>query len=138
MVYQFYIIIQDGGSQTKGEDWLNQIDRHCSELFRREPPSEHKMKDFFHMSNFSWDKLISEMSDRCPVLLDALLAATGYSKDEINSVSPRIGLCYAILLQMRNHELSLLQRLNTVLMTNGNAKKQVISYTIIVTDCNIQ
>ena len=90
------------------------------------------------MINFSWDKLISEMSDRCPVLLDALLAATGYSKDEINNISPRIGLCYAILLQTRNHELSLLQRLNTVLMTHGNAKKQVLGNTIIVTDYNIK
>lgn len=88
------------------------------------------------MSNFSWDKIISEMSDRCPVLLDCLLAATGYSKDEVNNISPRIGLCYGILLQTRNHELSLLQRLNTVLLTNGNAKKQVIGDTITVTDCN--
>ena len=78
------------------------------------------------------------MSDRCPVLLDAFLAATGCSKDEVNSISPRIGLCYAILLQTRNHELSLLQRLNTVLMTHGNAKKQVIGDTIIVINCTIQ
>ena len=77
-----------------------------------EPPSKLRMKDFSHMSNFSWDKIISEMSDRCPVLLDALLAATGYSKDEVNNISPRIGLCYGILLQTRNHELSLLQHLN--------------------------
>ena len=76
------------------------------------------------------------MSDHCPVLLDALLAATGYSKDEVNHISPRIGLCYGILLQTRNHKLSLLQRLNIVLLTNGNAKKQVIGDTITVTDCN--
>ena len=88
------------------------------------------------MSNFSWDTITLEMSDSCPVLLDALLAATGYSKDKVNNVSPHIGLCCAILLQTRNHELSLVQRLHTVLMTNGNAKKQVIGYTITVTDIN--
>ena len=88
------------------------------------------------MSNFSWDAVTLEMSDCCLVLLDPLLAATGYSKDEVNDVSPCIGLCCAILLQTRNHELSLVQRLNTVLMTNGNAKKQVIGYTITVNDIN--
>ena len=45
------------------------------------------------------------------------------AKEECDEVMPRLGLCYAILMQTRNRELSLVQRLNTVLLTNGNAKK---------------
>ena len=86
------------------------------------------MKDFSNMNSFSWDELVTEMSDRCPVLLNALLVAMGRSKEQVKDVGPRIGMCYAILMQTRNHELSLVLRINTVLMTNGGAKKQVTIY----------
>jgi hypothetical protein len=86
------------------------------------------MKDFSNMNSFSWDELVTELSDRCPVLFNALLVAMGRSKEEVKDVGPRIGMCYAILMQTRNHELSLVQRINTVLMTNGGAKKQVTIY----------
>ena len=56
------------------------------------------MKDFSNMTNFSWGDLITEMSDRCPVLFNALLVAMGRSKEEVKDVGPRIGMCYAILM----------------------------------------
>ncbi|CAB3983667.1 Hypothetical predicted protein [Paramuricea clavata] len=77
------------------------------------------------MNSFSWDELVTEMSDRCPVLFNALLVAMRRSKKEVNDVGPCIGMCYAILMQTRNNELSLVQGFNTVLMTNGGAKKQL-------------
>jgi hypothetical protein len=86
------------------------------------------MKDFSNMNSFSWDELVTELSDRCPVLFNALLVAMGRSKEEVKDVGPRIGMCYAILMQTRNHELSLVQRINILLMTNGGAKKQVTIY----------
>ena len=61
-------------------------------------------------------------------MFNALLVVMGRSKEEVKDVGPRIGMCYAILMQTRNHELSLVQRINTVLMTNGGAKKQVTIY----------
>ena len=64
------------------------------------------------------------MSNRCPILYDVMKAV---SKDSKSAV-PRLCLCYGILLQERNHELSLIQRVNTVLLSEGNASKQVIYY----------
>jgi hypothetical protein len=78
------------------------------------------------MAEFDWKKLASDMSSRCPFLLDLLLAVMKKTKEDLNDILPRLGLCYSILMQTRNRELSLVQRLNTVLMTNGNAKKEVI------------
>ena len=80
------------------------------------------------MNSFSWDELVTEMSDHCPVLFNALLVAMGRSKEEVKDVGPCIGMCYAIFMQTRNRELSLVQQINTVLMTNGGAKKQVTIY----------
>jgi hypothetical protein len=50
------------------------------------------MKDFSNMNSFSWDELVTEMSDRCPVLLNALLVAMGHSKEKVKDVGPRIGM----------------------------------------------
>ena len=104
---------------------IPQVEKECSMLCWRERPSELRKNDFSNMSTFTWDKVTNEMVSRCPVLLNILLTAMGYSKDDVSEIAPRLSLCYAILMQSRNHELTLVQRLNTILMTNGNAKKQV-------------
>ena len=102
------------------------VEKECSMLCWRHQPSELRKNDFPNMSTFTWDKLTNEMASHGPVLLDILLTAMGYSKDNIDEIAPRLSsLCYAILMQSRNHEPTLVQRLNTILMTNGNAKKQV-------------
>ena len=106
---------------------LAKIEQECSELCRRGQPSELRKNDFIAMSTFDWQKITAEMAGRSPTLLDVLLAAMGSSKEDLKNISPRIGTCYAILMQSRNHEMSLVQRINTTLMTNGNAKKQVWS-----------
>lgn len=110
---------------TATEIVLTHVDRECSMLCWRQQPSELRNNDFPNMNTFSWEKLTNEMANRCPVLLDVLLTAMGYSKENIDKIAPRLSMCYAILMQTRNHELTLVQRLNTILMTNGNAKKQV-------------
>ena len=68
--------------------------------------------------------LISEMSIRYPLVLRGLLTVMDHSSTK--EIAPRLALCYAILMQTRNHELSLVQRLNTVLLIEGNAKKVTI------------
>ena len=105
---------------TAMEIIIPHVEKECSMLCWRHQPSELRKNDF------TWDKLTNEMASCCPVLLDILLTAMGYSKDNIDEIAPRLSsLCYAILMQSRNHKLTLVQRLNTILMTNGNAKKQV-------------
>jgi hypothetical protein len=80
------------------------------------------------MTEFDWPNLISEMATNCPLLLDVILAAMNHELTEpINNIIPRIGMCYAIIMQTRNHELScLVQRMNTILLAKGNARKKVI------------
>ena len=48
-----------------------------------------------------------------------------YSKEITNEIAPKFGLCYATMMQTRNHELSLLQRFSMILLIEGNAKKKV-------------
>jgi len=45
--------------------------------------------------------------------------------DKVKKMIPPLCLCYAVMMQQRNHELSLVQRINTILMSEGKATKKV-------------
>ncbi len=78
---------------------------------------------------FDWQKLISEMSSHCPLLFQVAQTVIGCTpKENIEKIAPRLGLCYAVMMQTRKRELSLVQRLNMILLAEGNAKKKVNSY----------
>jgi hypothetical protein len=106
---------------------LNEIKQQCKKLCARSSPSVLRKNGFSGMTEFDWPNLISEMTTNCPLLLDVILAAMNHEPTEpINNIAPRIGMCYAIIMQTRNHELSLVQRMNTILLAEGNARKKVI------------
>lgn len=102
---------------------LKELDDHCTELCKRKTPSMLRKNQYPDMVSFDWDKLLREIQSRCPLLLDVMSTIVG-SKSKPNVIPP-LGLCYSILMQKRNHDLSLIQRINTVLLSEGNAKKQV-------------
>ena len=102
---------------------LQDLDECCTELCKRKNPSVLRKNQYPNMVDFNWDALFEELRSRCPILLDVL--ATVASSKKKHDVIPPLGLCYGILLQQRNHELSLIQRINTILLSEGNAKKQV-------------
>jgi replication fork clamp-binding protein CrfC len=122
----------DSLTRSFKENILHELDQECVKLCTKSEPSELRKNCFDDMAAFDWKKLASEMSSRCPFLLDLLLAVMKKTKEDLNDILPRLGLCYSILMQTRNRELSLVQRLNTVLMTNGNAKKEVIYMHVVI------
>jgi hypothetical protein len=111
----------DSLTRSFKENILHELDKECIKLCTKSEPSELWKNCFDDMAEFDWKKLASEMSCRCPLLLDLLLAVMKKTKEDLNYILPGLGL-----MQTRNRELSLVQWLNTVLMTNGNAKKEVI------------
>lgn len=115
----------DSLKQNVKDNLLHQLDEQCQHISLRSEPSELRKNKFCDMAGFEWQKLSSEMSSRCPFLLDVFLIVMNKSKEELTQIIPRLDLCYAILMQTRNRELNLVQRLNTVLFTHGNAKKEV-------------
>ncbi len=122
----------DSLTRSFKENILHELDQECVKLCTKSEPSELQKNCFDDMAAFDWKKLASEMSSRCLFLLDLLLAVMKKTKEDLNDILPRLGLCYSILMQTRNRELSLVQRLNTVLMTNGNAKKEVIYMHVVI------
>jgi len=119
------IVSVDSLKQNVKDNLLHELDEQCKHICLRSEPSQLRMNKFCDMARFERQKLSSEMSSRCPFLLNVLLIVMNRTKEELTQIIPRLGLCYAILMQTRNRELSLVQRLNTVLLTHGNAKKEV-------------
>ncbi len=77
--------------------------------------------------NFDWLIILDELQNRCPFLLEVLNTVTTKKKPQ-SELAPRIGIVYAILMLQRNHELSLVQRINTLIMTEGNPKNRSSKY----------
>ena len=102
---------------------LQELNEKCTELCKKNTPSILRKNQYPDMVGFDWNSILNEISQRCPLLLDVLATTIG-SKLTPKTI-PSICLCYGILMQKRNHDLSLIQRINTILLAEGNAKKQV-------------
>ena len=80
------------------------------------------------MANFSFIKLWEEMTERNPILLQILLAASGKEhpiQDTPHELQVKYSFIYSILMNIRWHELSLMQRVNTVNLIEGGCSKEV-------------
>ena len=78
-----------------------------------------------NLADFTWISVLREMKERVPDVLKILVAiAAPRIKNDCSQVAP---LCtaFGILMHARNRELSLLQKLNTVVIATGNATKKV-------------
>ena len=92
--------------QNVKDNLLHELDEECKHLCLRSEPFELRMNKFCDMVGFEWQKLSSEMSSRCPFLLDVLLIVMNKSKEELTQIIPRLGLCYAILCRPENESLA--------------------------------
>lgn len=86
-------------------------------------------EQFEAMDDFNINKVWLEMKITQPFLIDLMNATTGNPVDIDNTTEEvKVKYCfiYSILMNMRWHELSLFQRINTVLLIEGGCGKQVI------------
>lgn len=105
---------------------IMQLDKDCTDLCLRSKPSILRKNKFPGMSTFDWKLIIEEIKSRCPILLKVFVTVMGkMSTEKLDQFIAPLCTCYAIMMQKRNHELSLVQRVNTVLLAEGNASKKV-------------
>ena len=110
-------------------DIVKSISDACSVLCRRRGGSVLYDKDFKEMSEFDFAKIWTEMVRSIPLFLDVLNSISGLTCDIDDTplcMQIKYAFIYSILMNNRWHELSLVQRINTVLMIRGGGSKQVI------------
>ena len=109
---------------------LHLLEKRCDLLARSIGGSSLlKENQFEDMTSFVWEKVLAEMNEFCPELLDIFLCiAVPSNADKIknwNSLVQQVCLCYSLALQNRNSSLSLIQRILTVLCIEGGISKKV-------------
>ena len=112
---------------------LDEIIEECENLAkytRGHLPSVLRDKSFETMRDFSWAAILIEAKERCPTLLDVITAiccrreGQNAQRSGAMQIAP-IGTIYSLLLHQFNRELNLVQRINTVLLANGQAETKV-------------
>ncbi|XP_028413251.1 uncharacterized protein LOC114536099 [Dendronephthya gigantea] len=97
------------------------------EVARRTEPSVLRHRTYDGMSADNWmSEVLEELATRCPVtnnILSALLESTIYQ----NKKQPAICLIYGIMMFLRCHELSRVQRINSVLLIEGQASENSLA-----------
>ena len=108
---------------------------------RPHTPSLLRDKTFAAMKNFAFEKIIQEVDEKCPDLLDVVVSVCAPGKSLAKGVQqriPAIGTIVGILMHQHNRELNLVQRVNTILLATGHAEKKVGPLFIRRTESNSQ
>ena len=110
--------------------FLKEVDLQCGKLCARmsaQPSaSREPSRNPKSLVEFQWQTKLSEMKERAPDMLD-FMVAMAVPKLKGNDGRQVMPLCtaYGILMNVRCRELSLVQKLNAVLLGVGNATIRV-------------
>ena len=116
-------------------DVMSKANEELIEISRRSEPSVLRKRSYEGMSNENWmTEVMNELSTRCPVVSDILLKLLDIMYHPEKKI-PAACLIYGIIMFMRCHELSQIQRINTILLTQGHASTTVSIVIVYYDSC---
>ena len=77
------------------------------------------------MSTYSFEKILNEMKTLCPTVFSVLSQMIQFDNIEEKRKAAAMSLVYGIIMFLRCKEMSLVQRVNSVLLTEGDASSEV-------------
>ena len=95
-------------------------------MARRETKSALRERGYAGMSTFSFEKILGEMKTLCPTVF-SFLSQMIQLGDNQEKKRAAVVLMYGIIMFSRCKEMSLVQRVNTVLLMEGEASQQVLN-----------
>lgn len=110
--------------------FLSKIDRELVQVARRETKSVLRERGYPGLSNFTFAEILAEMRSLCPTVFTILSTMIQFDLKQDRNTAP-LALIYAVIMFKRFHELSRVQRLNTVLLYSGNASKEVRNFLTV-------
>ncbi len=104
---------------------LNQANKELIEIARRSDASVLRQRGYDGLSSDDWmTNVLKEMATRCPVVNEILSSPLECSIHP-DKKNPAVCLIYGIMMFLRCHELSRIQRINSVLLIQGQASANV-------------
>ena len=112
---------------------LNQVDRELVEVARRGTNSVLRSRGHVGLSSLNFSEIIKKIQTLCPTVYTVLSQMILLDQNPEKRTAP-LALLYGLIVFQRCHELSGIQRVNTVLLTEGDASQEV---TLIISECYI-
>lgn len=100
------------------------VNEEISRMCRRSENSVLRKKEYEGLSDLSWKEIYVEIESKCPTTMQFLVTLV-HEMDADGKKMPPVCLMYSIPMFLRVPELSRLQRLNTVLLSDGGTSKIV-------------
>ena len=125
--------------QRLGKDIQKELTGLCSKknksVFRDVSPEK--------ISSFSWDKLITDLEKRAPTFHTLLHGCAEVKRRERKITTKKlkrpnkvvVGVCASLILQHKNHNMNVLQRIVSLILHRGHAAKQVTKMYFIFVFC---
>ena len=111
---------------------MAEANKELIDVARRSQPSVLRQRRFVGMSSDTWMlQVIEELSTRCPTV-NSIQCALLESEILPDKKNPAICLIYGIINFLRCHELSRIQRINSVMLTKGQASVNVSCILILL------
>lgn len=107
------------------ETRLSKIDSELAEVAQRETKSVLRERGFPGLATFTFEEILSEMQTLCPKVFKILSLMFQLDLNAEKNTPPLVRV-YRMAMFRRFLELSRIQRLNTVLLSDGNASKEVL------------
>ena len=103
---------------------LTEINNELKKVARRESNSVLRKKNFEGLSKLDFQDIVNEIKTQCPLtyMVLSVMIEVEYSTEK--KLAP-LSLMYGILMFKRCHELSRLQRVNTMLLAESDANTEV-------------
>ena len=121
----FFDLMKGGAEDSSLSNVLTVANKELIEIARRSDASVLRQRLYDGLSSEDWMSDISkEMATRCPVvneIISSLLECNIYPDRK----KPAVCLIYGIMMFLRCHELSRIQRINSVLLIQGQASANV-------------
>ena len=111
---------------------MTQANKELLQVARRSEPSVLRKRGYDGMSAEVWmTEVMDELSSRCPVVKTILPSLLDHAYNP-EKKTPAISLIYGIIMFLRCHKLSRIQRINSVLLTHGQASVNVSVYFLFI------
>ena len=126
----FYICLQATSSNVDEQNEVflracSQMNTELVEVARRENNSVLRDRDFNGLASLSFSDIETKIETSCPSFYQFLHTAIEYEHDTEKKQAAFV-LVYSIIMFKRCHELSKLQRVNSVLLMESGATLQVL------------
>ena len=105
-------------------EMLCQVDKELVTVARRETSSVLRARGYDAMNTLSFTEIIKEIQTLCPTVFSFLSHMIFLSSSPEDKTVP-LALIYGIIMFNRCKEMSRIQRVNTVLLTEGDASTEV-------------